>query len=55
MIENGKITEPVTEVMINGNIAAMLMELEGVSSEVSYDGYNAVPYMAFNGIIVSGK
>ena len=41
--------------MINGNLAAMLMELEGISSEVVKDGCNRIPYMAFRGILVSGK
>lgn len=55
LIENGKITKSVTEAMINGNLAAMLMELEGISSEVLKDGCNMIPYMAFRGILVSGK
>ena len=55
LIENGKVTTPVTEAMINGNLADMLMNLVDVSSELSVDGMNVVPYMAFNGIVVSGK
>lgn len=55
LIENGRITRPVTEVMINGNIADMFMNIEGISEETVCDGYDVLPYMAFNGIIVSGK
>lgn len=55
LIENGKITEPVTEVMVNGNVAAMLMDLEGISSEVVCNGGHVLPYMAFRGIVISGK
>lgn len=55
LIENGRIAKPVTEVMINGNIADMFMNLAGISEETVCDGYDVLPYMAFNGIIVSGK
>lgn len=55
IIENGEITGAVSETMISGNIADMLMKLEGVSSETLCDGYSVCPYMAFDGITVSGK
>lgn len=55
LIENGKVTKPVTEVMINGNVAEMFMNLAGISKETVCDGMDVLPYMAFNGIVVSGK
>ncbi len=55
LIENGQITTPVTEAMINGNLADMLMNLVDISKELAVDGRNVVPYMAFEGIVVSGK
>ncbi len=55
LIENGRIMGPVTEAMINGNIATMLMNLVDISKEVLLDGCDVIPYMAFDGIVVSGK
>lgn len=55
LIENGKITGPVSEAMINGNIAAMFMNLVDISKESVCDGTSVLPYMAFDGIVVSGK
>ena len=53
-IENGKIAYPVSETMISGNLAAMLKNIVGISSEVLCDGTCILPYMAFGGITVSG-
>lgn len=55
LIENGKITVPVTETMISGNLAAMLKNVSAISSEVVCDGGGALPWAAFDGITVSGK
>jgi len=55
LIEDGQITGPVTETMINGNLATMLMNLVDISKEVVCDGNGVLPYMAFDGIVVSGK
>lgn len=55
LIENGKITVPVSETMISGNFADMLNSIEGISSEVYMDGSCCLPYVAFGGVTVSGK
>ena len=55
LIENGRLTTPLTETMISGNLADMLLRLRGVSREVLADGDVIMPYMAFDGITVSGK
>lgn len=55
LIENGKITDSVSETMISGNLADMLNDLVGISRETLSDGSVVVPYMAFGGITVSGK
>lgn len=55
LIEDGKVTGPVIEAMINGNLADMVMNVAGVSKEVLCNGMDVLPYMAFNGIVVSGK
>ncbi len=55
LIENGKITGPVSEVMISGNLAAMLKNVRGISEETVSDGGGVLPYVAFDGITISGK
>ena len=55
LIENGRLTTPLTETMISGNLAAMLLKLRAVSREVLADGDIVMPYMAFDGVTVSGK
>lgn len=55
MIENGKITHALSETMISGNLAEMLNSLVAISKETLVDGTVVAPYMAFDGITVSGK
>ncbi len=55
LIENGKITDAVSETMISGNLADMLKNLKGISKETVCDGSCVMPYAAFDGITVSGK
>lgn len=55
LIENGRLTDAVSETMINGNLAAMLNSLAFISSDASSDGMMALPFMGFDGITVSGK
>ena len=55
LIEDGKIGAAVSETMISGNLAEMLMHPAGASAERVADGYTLLPYLAFSGITVSGK
>lgn len=55
MIENGKIGKALSETMISGNLATMLNDLVGISKETLKDGSVVAPYMAFDGITISGK
>ena len=55
LIENGKITKPVSEVMISGNLAEMLKNVRGISRETISDGGGVLPYAAFDGITISGS
>ncbi len=55
LIENGKIVSALSETMISGNLADMLNNLIAVSKETLEDGSIVAPYMAFDGITVSGK
>ena len=55
LIENGKLGRPLTETMISGNFADMLMHVQGVSRETLTDGSGALPYVMFGNVTVSGK
>lgn len=55
LIENGKVTTPVTEVMITGNLADMLNHVVAISRETVADGGSVMPYIAVDGVVVSGK
>lgn len=55
IIENGKIGPALSETMISGNMAAMLKNLRAISKEQVADGSTVLPYMAFDGITISGK
>ena len=41
--------------MISGNVADMLKNIRAISSDVLKDGYGSVPFIAFDGVTVSGK
>lgn len=54
LIKDGKIAYPLSETMISGNIAEMLKNVKGISSESVNYGTCIMPYVAFDGITVSG-
>ena len=54
-IQNGKITDAVSETMIAGNLADMLKNFVGSSSERVKNGCSVLPFAAFSGITISGK
>lgn len=55
LIENGKITDAVNEAMISGNLDAMLKNITAVSEETEFNGGFVAPFVACDGITVSGK
>ncbi|MDD4080355.1 MAG: TldD/PmbA family protein [Eubacteriales bacterium] len=55
MIEDGKVTFAVSETMIAGNLAGMLNQLIGISKETVQDGTSVLPWLAVNGITISGQ
>ena len=55
LIENGEIKYPITEAMIAGNMAELLMNVTNVSREQEDFGYTILPYVKASGITVSGK
>lgn len=55
LIENGKVGPAVSETMISGNLAGMFEKLRGLSKERVQDGSSLIPYIAVDGITISGK
>ena len=55
LIENGKITGAVTETMVNGNLGEAFRHIRAISKEQVCNGGSVVPYIAADGIIISGK
>lgn len=55
LIEDGKITKALSETMISGNLADILKNISCISRETFCDGNSVLPYIAFEGVTVSGK
>ncbi|MBR5961450.1 MAG: TldD/PmbA family protein [Clostridia bacterium] len=55
LIENGKISKAITETMISGCVPDMLLKIIDISADVASDGSNTLPFVAFDGITISGK
>lgn len=55
LIENGKVGEAVSEVMINGNLADILNNIRAISAEKELNGSTSLPWVAFDGVTISGK
>lgn len=54
-IENGEIKGAVSETMINGNLLSVLNCIKGISKERQNDGSAILPFVAVDGIVISGK
>ncbi len=54
LIEKGKITSALSETMISGNLEKLFNSIIGISKETIEDGGSSKPYMAVDGITVSG-
>ena len=55
LIENGKIAGALTETMISGCVPDMLNHIRDISSDTLKDGSGSLPYIAFDGLTISGK
>ena len=55
LIENGKVTCALTETMISGCVPDMLNNIRAISSDLLKDGSVSLPYIAFDGVTISGK
>jgi PmbA protein len=53
-IEKGKLTFPVTEVTISGNLLQMLMDIEMLGSDVEWRGSIAAPTVKLRSMMVGG-
>ncbi len=55
LIENGKIKTAVSETMVNGNLGDVCRNIRAISKELVCSGSSVMPYIAVDGIIISGK
>ncbi len=55
LIENGKVTSALSEVMISGNLGEMLRDVVAVSQERENSGYWLLPWIRVKGVTISGK
>lgn len=54
-IRDGRIAWPLSETMISGNLASMLLDVKDVSRETVNFGSAVAPWVRFGGVTVSGK
>ena len=55
LIENGRIACALSETMISGCVPEMLNRIRAISSDTLKDGSVSLPYIAFDGVTISGK
>lgn len=55
LVENGKITDALSETMISGNLIDALKNITGISSETICDGKSVLPWVLCDGATISGK
>jgi PmbA protein len=55
LIENGKITRPVGETMIAGNLGALFKDIRAISKESINYGSGILPWVLSGGITISGS
>lgn len=55
LIEDGRLGEPVREMMVSGNLKEMLQNIRGISSERVNSGEWILPWVTAGGVSVSGK
>jgi PmbA protein len=54
-IENGEIKYALSETMVNGNLGDIFKNVRDISKELVCDGSSVVPYIAVDGVVISGK
>lgn len=53
--ENGEGKYALSETMVNGNLGDIVKNIRDISKEVVCDGSSVVPYIAVDGVVISGK
>jgi len=55
LIENGQVTDAISETMVSFNIMDILKSIPAISKERSANGITLLPWCCFDGVTVSGK
>ncbi|MBN2875983.1 MAG: TldD/PmbA family protein [Spirochaetales bacterium] len=55
LVENGRITRPIGETMVTGNVAALFKSTRAVSKESADYGSAVLPWILSGGVSISGK
>ena len=55
LIKDGHLAGALSETMINGNLEQIFRHIAGISREVRVNGQNLLPWMAVDGVVISGK
>ena len=55
LIEDGKVKCAIAESMISGNLGDIVKNIRSISKELICDGGSVVPYIAVDGVTISGK
>ena len=55
LVEDGKVKCALSECMISGNLGEVVKNIRSISKELICDGGSVLPYMAVDGIVISGK
>ncbi len=54
-VENGEIKYAISETMVSANLGEIVKNIRAVSKELVCDGSTVVPYIAVDGVVISGK
>ena len=55
LIEDGRLAGALSETMINGNLEQVFRHIAGISREVRVNGQTLLPWVAVDGVVISGK
>jgi len=55
LIENGKVTDALSETMVSFNVIDVLKNIPAISKEQIKNGYNIMPWCCFDGITISSS
>jgi len=55
MIENGVVTDAISETMVSFNIVDILNTIPAISKERCENGSRILPWTCFDGVTISGK